>query len=35
MAARYKNGKLPGTTKIFDKNENVIYEEVYFNGEKQ
>ena len=35
LEARYKNGKLHGTTKIFDKNENLMYEEKYINGEKE
>jgi antitoxin component YwqK of YwqJK toxin-antitoxin module len=35
LEAKYKNGKLHGTTRMFDKNENLIYKEKYFNGIKQ
>lgn len=35
LEAKYKEGKLHGTTKIFDKNGNVILKERYANGKKQ
>lgn len=35
LEAKYQEGKLHGTTKIYDKNGNIILKERYVNGEKQ